>query len=179
MILKPQDVLIALRLFDVEKDWSFQSLANSLFMSVSETHAGVKRGLRCGILRTPFGAKKPEPDSRRLRPFLIHGLPIILPLELGRPAKGIPTSYAAAPLKDKLESYGNELVPVWADDSGSVAGVSVLPLFPSVTKIIRQDTALFEWLVVVDGLRAHQARVRGAAQHELEQKLDFANLQAA
>ena len=179
MVLKPQDVLIALKLFNVGVDWSFQSLANSMYMSVSETHAGVKRGLRCGILRTPLGARKPEPDSRRLRPFLIHGLPTILPLEYGSPAKGIPTSYAAAPLKDQIESFGDDLAPVWADESGTIRGVSVRPLFPSVPQIVRNDQSMYEWLVVVDGLRAHEARVRRVAQHELERRLSPANYNVA
>jgi len=44
MMLKPQDVLICLKIaLHDGRAWSYQSLADALFLSPSEAHAGAKR----------------------------------------------------------------------------------------------------------------------------------------
>ena len=46
MVLKPQDIFILMKLVSVGKgDWSYNSLAVSLYMSPSEVHAAIKRAL--------------------------------------------------------------------------------------------------------------------------------------
>ena len=59
MVLKPQDIVILLKLVaSGEIDWSYPSLAHDLFMSASEIHAGIKRagadvpGAATGPIRT-------------------------------------------------------------------------------------------------------------------------------
>ncbi len=51
MVLKPQDIIILLKLIVWEKqDWTYQGLANELFMSASEVHAGIKRAIAARLM---------------------------------------------------------------------------------------------------------------------------------
>jgi len=51
MILKPQDILVALKLVALNgRPWSYVLLAHELSMSASEINAGVKRALRSRLL---------------------------------------------------------------------------------------------------------------------------------
>jgi hypothetical protein len=51
MILKPQDLLVALKLVALGSErWTYASLAKDLGLSASETHACVQRGMRSGLL---------------------------------------------------------------------------------------------------------------------------------
>lgn len=51
MILKPQDLLVVLKLVTLGGErWTYARLAKDLGLSVSETHAGVQRCLRSGLL---------------------------------------------------------------------------------------------------------------------------------
>jgi hypothetical protein len=51
MLLKPQDLLVSLKLVALGNErWTYARLAKELGLSVSESHAGVQRGLRSGLL---------------------------------------------------------------------------------------------------------------------------------
>ena len=51
MILKPQDVLIVLKLVVLgKKGWSYKTLAGELFMSSSEVHSGIKRAAAAHLI---------------------------------------------------------------------------------------------------------------------------------
>lgn len=51
MLLKPQDLLVALKLVALGNErWTYARLAKELGLSVSEAHAGVQRCLRSGLL---------------------------------------------------------------------------------------------------------------------------------
>ena len=62
-MLKPQDILVTLKLLvvnDVLAEHSFASIAEAVAMSVSETHASVKRATQCHLL-----SHLSRPESRR------------------------------------------------------------------------------------------------------------------
>ena len=53
MILKPQDILVMLKLLAIGgTDWSYNSLALALNMSQSEIHAAIKRATMAGLANT-------------------------------------------------------------------------------------------------------------------------------
>lgn len=168
MLLKPQDVLVTLKLACQKPGWSYASLAQSLAISVSETHAAIRRAQRCRLLSLQ---QSPEPGWAMLHQFLLHGLPVVLPLTYGPPAKGILTSYAAPPLQGLLFSADDALPPIWIDPQGSTRGISVVPLYPSVPEAARADHQLYEWLVLADALRSHEPRTRQIAQPELDRRI--------
>ena len=71
MILKPQDIVILLKLIVWDKmNWSYAQLSKELFMSVSEVHAGLKRA---SIARL-FDVQRKVPLKKALEEFLVHGI---------------------------------------------------------------------------------------------------------
>ena len=173
MILKPQDVLVLLKLVAIEKKhWSFNTLAVELGMSPSEVHAAVRRSVSAGLaLRNDDII---TPNISKLREFLIHGLKFVFAPDRGGLTRGVPTRYAAAPLNELL-IQSDEPPPVWPDPEGQVRGESFSPLYKSVPKAIRKDKKLYELLVLVDAIRGGSAREQEIAIKEIEKRLQHYN----
>ena len=94
VVLKPQDVVVALKLLgNATNRPSFAQMAKDLVMSPSEVHAAVKRAHAAHLLHGPELANRPIVSA--LEEFLIHSLKYAFPAERGGPSRGIPTSYAA------------------------------------------------------------------------------------
>ena len=90
-MLKPQDVLVAVRLAEVgEADRTFPRLAASLGLSASETHAAVKRAVASGLVD---GVTRTVRRTALLE-FLVHGLRYVFPAKRSGVTRGVPTSYA-------------------------------------------------------------------------------------
>lgn len=162
--LKPQDVLIALRLAAADEAVGrYAELAAELGLSASEAHAGVARLKKCALLNPVLN----RIDRSALRNFLVHGLRHVFPAELGAEAKGMPTGASAAPLKGQLMSD----LRVWKTSKGTVRGRTIEPLYPSVPEAAARNPALHELLALTDALRVGQARERNMAIVELEKRL--------
>lgn len=85
--------------------------------------------------------------------------------------RGLPTSYAAAPLRQHF-AKSNEAPPVYKPEpEGTVRGEELAPLYRSVPKAARQDEQLYELLVLVDAVRSGRARERELAVKELRSRL--------
>ncbi len=165
-MMKPQDILVLLKLVAMPHEWSFNGLALELGMSPSEVHAAVARMAAAGLLDP--GTR--QPHRKALLEFLVHGLPYVYPAERGGMTRGLPTAHAAPPLSAKLAA-GGEPAPVWPDPEGEVRGEEFRPLYRSVPKAARRDPALYELLALVDALRGGRARERRLAQDELGRRL--------
>ena len=165
-MLKQQDVLVVLKLISCDAgDRTFPRLAAALNMSASETHAAVKRATACGLL---------DPATRTVRKpavleFLVHGLRYVFPPEWHGITRGLPTSYAAAPLKSHFGE--GDLPPVWPHPEGTARGEGLVPLYRSAPDAALRDPALYEWLVLVDAVRAGRARERKLATTEITRRL--------
>jgi hypothetical protein len=62
---------------------------------------------------------------------------------------------------------------VWPDPEGESAGLEIRPICRSVAVAIRQDPALYEWLVLADALRgAGRARERELAEKIVRERLE-------
>ena len=88
--------------------------------------------------------------------------------------RGVPTRYAASPLRQHLEQ-GKEPPPVWPYVEGLVRGYSYAPLHKNVPKAALADPHLYELLVLVDALRDGKAREREIAVKELTKRLQGAS----
>lgn len=169
MVLKPQDVLVLLKLVALrEKHWSYNKLAIELGMSPAEVHAAARRAQVSQLAVKKDG--KLVPDIRNLGEFLVHGLRYVFVPEWGEMTRGMPTLFAAAPLNVMI-SPSAEPVPVWPDPEGEVRGTSFSPLYKSAPKAARADSVLYELLVLVDAIRGGRARERETASRELQQRL--------
>ena len=169
MILKPQDILVLLKLIAIDdKIWSYNSLAVELGMSPAEVHAAAKRALAAQLAVKREG--KLIPHSRNLEEFLIHGLRYVFAPDRGEVTRGLPTLTAAAPLEGAFAA-DSEPPSVWPDPEGTVRGASLSPLYRSVPTAARLDPVLYEWLVLVDAIRAGRARERSMAMDMIKQRL--------
>src|SRR3984893_6130301 len=117
MVLKPQDVYVALKIVAAHSDRApYSQLAAELVMSPSEVHASVQRAERSQLLH---GLKmKNQPNFLALEEFLLHRLSYPFPPDRGELTRGVATSYAAEPLRSMI-AQGREPVPVWPYEEGS------------------------------------------------------------
>lgn len=168
MILKPQDILILLKLVAIgQEQWSYNCLAGDLYMSASEIHAGVKRAVAARLMDSQRG----QPIRKALEEFLIHGVKYAFPPDRGVLTRGIPTGYAAPPLKGII-SQNNEPPPVWCDPEGDTRGYEFSPLYKSAPRASLKDKKLYQLLALVDAIRDGRARERAIAIKELKIRLE-------
>ncbi len=90
--------------------------------------------------------------------------------------RGVPTSYAAEPLRSLL-SPGNDPIPVWPSQEGKQRGISFEPLYRSAPHAALRDPKLYTYLVLADALRDGRAGERKLAQSELHQLFQDADAQ--
>jgi DNA-binding Lrp family transcriptional regulator len=166
MELKPQDIVVALKLCVLTGRPSYTELAKSLGISPSETHAAVRRLSEARLV---------DPETRviqktMLRNFIIHGVPIAFPAKPKEPTRGMPTAWAAPVMAGRI-SQAESMVPVWSSPDGKVRGVAVEPLYSSVVEASLNDQNLYDLLALVDALRLGRARERKLAEDELTKRL--------
>ena len=168
MVLKPQDILILLKLVSLgSRDSSFAALADSLRMSPSEVHAGLRRAQRARL----YAEVTRQPIVDNLSEYLIHGVKYSFPADIGGKTRGMPTSYAAPPLNTQIEAGDEPLPPVWPVADGAVAGVSFSPLYKSAPAAAALDSQLYELLCLVDGIRSGRVREQKIASSLLLQRI--------
>ncbi len=169
MILKPQDVLVVLKLVAMgQKPWSYARLGVMLGMSPSQLHSAVRRALVAQL-----AVRKGDmivANTRNLEEFLVHGLRYVFVPERGEMTRGMLTGYAAPPLSGHI-APSEEPPPVWPDPDGDVRGLSFSPLYSLAPAAARSDSSLYELLALVDAIRGGRAREREIASRELKKRL--------
>ena len=162
--MKGQDVLVALKLLCWRSaNWSYQELARELGLSASEVHAAVKRCMESGLVSRHTKLANQE----ALKEFLVHGVRYVFPASPGGVVQGLPTSYAAPPLSEKMRFDVRE-APVMPLPGGPVRGPEVKPLYRSAPWAASHDAQLYELLALVDALRTGRVRERKLAVDVLE-----------
>jgi hypothetical protein len=170
MILKPQDVVVLLKLVALgDRGWTFQDLAVELSISQSEVHAAVRRAVAARLM-TEAASATGRPVRAALLEFLVHGVKYAFPPERGELTRGVPTGYAAPPL-DKSIAGSSDPPPVWPYAEGKVRGYALVPLYRTVPEAALRDAALYELLALVDAIRDGRARERSLARQALEKRL--------
>ncbi len=169
MPLKPQDVVVLVKLLEYNGARpSYAQIAKELFLSVSEVHASVQRSKQAHLLGGT--ALNETPNKPALEEFLIHGLKYAFPPERGELTRGVPTGYAAEPLKSRI-SAGTDPPPVWPYPEGKTRGYSFAPLYKTVPKAALRDLFLYEMLTLIDAIRDGRSRERSLAEKELKARL--------
>jgi len=173
MSLKPQDIVVALKLLSYPQQRPpFSVMAADLGLSPSEVHGAMKRLQSARLIHGPGMENKAILSA--LEEFLIHGVKYAFPAKRGSVTRGIPTSYAASPLKAEIV-FGDELPPVWPWPEGDARGVALEPLYKSVPSAALHDPALYELLALVDAIRDGRARERQIAERELTKRIRSKN----
>jgi DNA-binding Lrp family transcriptional regulator len=165
-VLKPQDILILLKLSGEPPSWTFDSIAHELGLSQSAVHRSLQRAGEAGLYD---GARRRVKPGALLE-FLSHGLKYVFPPVWAGEARGRPTAWGAPPMSKALLSSGHNL-PVWPDAHGEARGIALQPLHSSVLDAVRKDKDLWEFLALVDSLRIGNARERNLAEKKLKKKL--------
>jgi DNA-binding Lrp family transcriptional regulator len=173
MVLKPQDVYVVLKIVASQGNRApYSQLAAELVMSPSEVHACVQRAEGSHLLHGP--RLKNRPNFSALEEFLLHGLKYVFPPERGELTRGVPTSYAAKPLRG-LVAQGNEPGPVWPYEEGKERGIAFEPLYKTAPIAALRDASFYEYLVLADALRDGRVRERKIAATEMCRRLRDAN----
>ena len=121
-MLRPLDIAVLLKLTLLKaEELSFQKLASDLHIASSEVHGAVKRARVSGLMRHD-GPKRVNRSA--LLELLGHGMRYVYPPVRGELTRGMPTSFAAEPLRSVIHDSGAE-VPVWPYVSGKVRGYSL------------------------------------------------------
>jgi len=169
MNLKPQDVVVALKLCEYpDARPPISVIASELSLSPSEVHGALARLRASRLLHGP--ELKSRPNISALEEFLVHGLKYAFPAEHSDVTRGIPTSYAAEPLKSEI-ARSNDLPPVWPWPEGNTRGVGLEPLYRKVPLAALRDSVLYQLLALVDAIRDGRARERKIAEQDLVRRL--------
>ncbi|QDL55999.1 hypothetical protein [Rhodoferax aquaticus] len=111
-----------------------------------------------------------RPHSHNLAEFALHGAKYAFPGVRLPLSVGVPTSHSAPAFAGVFAPGSTDFV--WPHPNGSVRGVGVEPLHPSVPFAAMQDAKLYEMLALFDALRVGKARERGMALERLQALID-------
>ena len=168
MALKPQDVLVLLKLVALrDEPWTYNGLAIELDLSPSQVHAAVGRAIKSGLAYQ--ADERVRVHAQNLEEFLSHGLRYLSIPERGAKSRGMATLTSAPPFAALFVT--DEDPVVWPDSAGDVRGESLAPIHKSAPYAARRDPELYELLVIADALRAGRAREKNAAVKTLKRKL--------
>ena len=163
-MVKGQDVLVLAALMHEKSEMPrFADVAGRAKLSLSETHAAVKRLQAASLV----GSNR-RVIRRNVTEFLIHALKYEFPIMASRVLSfGMPTSYAAPVAVEEFSISGH--VPVWPCSTGSVRGLSFEPVYPTVPSAAEADRGMYDRLAVFDMLRAGRIRERKFAESRLQE----------
>jgi len=165
-VLQPSDVLVLLALHRVEPGWTLRSLAERLGVQHSKVQRAVDRLERAGL----YDARRRRVIPHAADEFFLHALKYLHPIAEGAPTRGVPTAWAAEPLRGEIAA-SEDLPPVWPDPLGTVRGLAVTPLDVSLPRLATSWPEVAELAALLDALRLGDARVREAATRLLHERL--------
>ncbi|WP_246067909.1 helix-turn-helix domain-containing protein [Legionella geestiana] len=174
MIIKSQDIVVLAKLlaYQVDKNWSQNSIAFELCLSPSQINNAFKRLVIAGLITPYHPPNKPQPIIQACEEFFMHGLKYIFPAKLGEIVRGIPTSYAAPSLNEQIIA-GSDPIPVWPHGEGNERGVALKPLYPSVPESVMKhpDPLFYDLLTLIDAIRSGRAREKQIATQKISKLL--------
>lgn len=164
--MRPQDIAILLKIVMLGKnEWQYQDLSRSLCISGAEVNASLNRSKLAGLI--DYNRKRV--NKQALYEFLEHGIQYVFPIHPGALSKGIPTAHSHPVFKDQIVS---ESVFVWPDINGTEIGQTIEPLFITQVKAIKEDSALYEVLSLIEILRVGKPREKNIALQQLKNVLE-------
>ncbi|UTI66282.1 hypothetical protein NBH00_08760 [Paraconexibacter antarcticus] len=166
-MLKGQDIVVLVQLLSAPLGWTMRELGEGLGLAPGPVHRSLARLADSGL----YDAGRRRVIAGAAEEFLIHGLRYVFPARPQGEVRGVPTAWAAAPLRELLAS-SDPLPPVWPAPDGTVRGLALEPLHPAALLAARADPLTGERLALLDALRAGDPRTRGVAADQLRKRLD-------
>lgn len=166
-MLKGQDVVVLLKLLGSAETVPVRELADQLGFDVAGTHRAMRRLDEAGL----YSAARRRIYPAAAEEFLIHAAKFSFPPRWGSEVRGVPTSWAAKPLRDELAEPGG-LPPVWPYSKGKIRGLELEPLHAMAPKAAQSDLELWQRLALVDALRSNDsARITQLAAKLLKERI--------
>src|SRR5262247_3391249 len=117
--LKPQDVVVLLKLGLRREPATLATLGTQLGISASEIHGAMNRASSATLL----DLDQRRPRARNLLEFLEHGIRYVFVSRRGEITRGVPTAFSAPPLSDQLWQPLPEFDNVLTRAAANAAGV--------------------------------------------------------
>ena len=169
LILKPQDLVLALKLaVNRENSYLLATLGSELQMVVSAVHASVVRCEQARLITRSNGVLRAYRPA--LTEFAIHGVRYVYPAVLGPLTRGVATISAGPSLKDSFDQT-KAMPTVWPDPLGDTYGTSLAPLCQNVPQACRVDQRLYDVLTLIDAVRGGASRERELATTFIRERL--------
>lgn len=163
-MLNGNDVLVLVWLAAHPGPWTFRALGENMKMDVAALHRSVGRLKSVKLLDS-----ERQLNRANVEEFLLHGVPYVIPGNLGAEGRGIPTAWGVEPLRGALASTGPS--PVWPSPHGMSRGPVLEPLSEAAVDLVSNDPEMSQWLGLVDAIRVGRARERKLASSELRRRI--------
>lgn len=157
-MLRGQDILVLVALMGRSASVTTQEVADDVGLDLAAVHRAFRRLLSSQLILSDRRVQAVHAEE-----FLVHGLRYVFPPEYGGESRGVPTAWAASPLREVFAADGSP-PPVWPHSQGAVRGIAVAPLHKAVPDAALADPRLHERLALVDALRLGDARLRREAR---------------
>lgn len=169
--MKSLDVVVLCKIFILQTEsknhWTYSELANSVCLSVGETHASVKR-LKDSHL---FDEHTRSVIPSAMREFLTHGVKYAFPAQIGTRERGISTAHSAPILQDEISHSENDKY-IWAYSKGQEKGISITPLSKGAPMAALKDKKLYDFLALLDANRVGKAREMEIAARKIDSLIE-------
>jgi hypothetical protein len=177
-MLKPQDIIVTTRLLLARKraeSCGYVQLSQWTGLSVSETHASVKRATLAGLVQPDMAGNSGDfgwaASPSAATEFIDHALKYVFPLDVGAIQRGIPTGTAVPGVNLGPASLVEAENWVWPSAEGSMRGVAIKPLYKSTPKVAIADSDFHQCLACLDLVRSKSHRCRRLGMDWLQNHL--------
>lgn len=162
--MRPQDIVILLKLIAADENMQLIRLSHSLFISLSEVSESLNRSQIAGLL----DHDKKKVMRQNLMEFLEHGIRYVFPQKPGAIVRGIRTAHSHDFMK---KSFRSEIKYVWPDISAVDIGCEIEPFYAKQVKAVLEDDTLYKLLALVDVVRVGKVREIKLALSELKKMI--------
>jgi hypothetical protein len=161
-MMRPLDIVVLMKLTALDgRPWQYRDLSSTLFISISEISASLKRSAIAGLV----DIEKKNISRNALMEFVQFGLHYVFPQMPGTIAAGIATAHS----HPFYQQYFSSNFPyVWPAIDGNIRGQIIEPLHKEVVKASLLDDVLYKLLASIDILRVGKVREKKVAIQELK-----------
>lgn len=157
--MRPQDIVVLLKIIISDSEWMSKSLAEDLFLSAAEVSYSLQRSALAGLL---------DPSKRKVMrqaflEFIQYGLPRVFPAIRGAISIGVPTAFSSPVMSPYFMTNQHNEILVWPNVNGEAKGEAIAPLYPNAVQAALKDKSLYELLSLIDVMRIGKVREKEIA----------------
>lgn len=161
--MRPQDIIILLKIIVLgNTKWHNKDIANELYISGAEVSKSLDRCQIAGLI----SPDRKSVFKQSLMEFIQFGLRYVFPAKPGSLVNGTLTAHSHPFMAQHFKS---DYKYVWPNANGHHRGLTIEPLYPTVTKAIDKDQTLYKLLALVDVIRVGKTREVKVAVKELKE----------